>query len=90
MARFDIPHADFGTALVAPMPIGETLMERGLAAAAGREGPVDLVSAHMYFNLADQLGAEDAAYHRAEIAASLTKVELGRALRQAREWLVRH
>jgi len=95
MARFDIPSADFpetafGIAVAMPVPLGETLMERGLAAAAGRDGVTDLVAAHMWFNIADQMGVEDAAWHRGEVAQAMTKVEIGRALRQAREWLARN
>lgn len=94
MARFDIPSADFpetafGLAVAMPVPLGETLMAQGLSAAAGREGAIDLVAAHMWFNIADQMGAEDAAFHRAEVAALMSKAEIGRALRQAREWLAR-
>lgn len=87
MARFDWQDGDFGTALGTAAPIGETLFAMGLRHAAGRDGAIDLVSAHMYFNLADQMGVEDAARHRFQVAEAMTKAEIGRALRSARTWL---
>ncbi len=90
MARFDLQDGDFGTALGLAAPIGETLFSMGLRYAAGREGDVDLVSAHMYFNLADQMGVEEAAAHRQDLGAMMSKAEIGRALRLAREWLARN
>ncbi|RIY01320.1 sel1 repeat family protein [Aureimonas flava] len=90
MARFDLQDGDFGTALGIAAPIGETLFAMGLRHAAGRDDEADLVSAHMYFNLADQMGVEDAAVHRQDLAAMMSKAEIGRALRLAREWLARN
>lgn len=87
MARFDWQDGDFGTALGTAAPMGETMMAMGLRHAAGRDAPADLVSAHMYFNLADQFGMEDAAFQRADVAAQMSKAEIGRALRAARAWL---
>ncbi|WP_244631064.1 sel1 repeat family protein [Aureimonas sp. ME7] len=88
MARFDLQDGDFGTALGVAAPMGETLFAMGLRLSAG--SGADLVSAHMYFNLADQMGVEDAASHRYEVAEAMTKAEIGRALRSAREWLARN
>ncbi|KQQ85824.1 hypothetical protein [Aureimonas sp. Leaf324] len=90
MARFELLDGDFGTALGLAAPIGETLFAMGLRYASGRDGETDLVSAHMYFNLADQMGAEEASVHRQDVAAMMTKTEIGRALRLAREWLARN
>lgn len=89
MARFDLQDGDFGTALGMAAPIGETLFAMGLRYGAGH-GAGDLVSAHMYFNLADQMGVEGAAFHRQELAETMTKAEIGRALRAARDWMARN
>ncbi|MEX6505583.1 hypothetical protein [Jiella sp. M17.18] len=69
---------------------GDILLELGMRAASGRDGSVDLVAAHMYFNLADRKGAPEAAFHRQDIAGQMTKAEISRALKSAREWLTRH
>lgn len=68
----------------------EVLFEMGLRAASGRDGEIDLVSAHMYFNLADQKGEERASFHRREVSEQMSKLEVARALRAAREWLAIH
>jgi hypothetical protein len=62
----------------------------GLRCATGRNGKIDLVSAHMYFNLADRNGVDDAAFHRQEIASQMSKSDVSRALRAARDWLTIH
>ncbi|MBP0617354.1 hypothetical protein J6595_17340 [Jiella sp. KSK16Y-1] len=69
---------------------GAVLMNLGLRAALGRDGAVDLVAAHMYFNLADRRGAEGAAAHRQEVACDMSKGEIATALRAARKWLTLH
>ncbi len=63
---------------------GATLFDLGLQLAAGLGGSADLVSAHMYFNLADHAGDKRAASHRQDIAEQMTKADLARALRAAR------
>ncbi|WP_019996432.1 hypothetical protein [Aureimonas ureilytica] len=87
MARFELQDAHFGTALGTAVPLGETLFAMGLRMAAN---PRELVSAHMYFNLADRMGVEDAAFHRQDLAAGMTRVQIARAQRAAREWLARN
>ena len=69
---------------------GAVLMEFGLRAALGRDGSVDLVAAHMYFNLADRKGAVGASAYRQDVAADMSKAEIAEALRAAREWLTLH
>ncbi|ALN73928.1 hypothetical protein [Aureimonas sp. AU20] len=87
MARFELQDADFGTALGTAMPLGDTLFAMGLRLAAD---PAQVVSAHMYFNLADRMGVEDAAFHRQDLAGGMTRVQVARAQRLAREWLARN
>lgn len=88
MARFELLDPEMSTAGSASgSASGDILFEMGLRCASGRNGRIDLVSAHMYFNLADRNGAEDAAYHRQEIASQMTKSDVAKALRAARDWL---
>jgi hypothetical protein len=68
----------------------EKLFERGLAFAAGRSGPVDLIAAHQCFNLAAFAGDMAAARRREELAAEMSRAQIAEALRAAREWLSRH
>jgi len=87
MARFELHDAHFGTALGESLPLGETLFSMGLRL-AGDAGQV--VAAHMYFNLADRLGVEGAAFHRQDLTSQMTKAQVSRAQRAAREWLARN
>ncbi|NDV86620.1 sel1 repeat family protein [Aurantimonas aggregata] len=68
----------------------DLLFDLGMRAALGRDGAVDRVAAHMYFNLADRKGCERAAFHRQDMAGQMTRSEIATALRSAREWLTRH
>ena len=89
MARFDARTVEtFDVASGGGTPDG--LFQLGLMHCVGREVPLDLVSAHMWFNIAALRGNLEARRYRSEIAAELTKVEIARAQRQAREWLSRH
>lgn len=66
------------------------LFERGLAYATGRDGALDLIEAHKWFNLAALRGDAEAARRRQEIASELAPGEVAAALRRAREWLSLH
>ena len=86
MARYDF--TDIDTATLAPVNAnGEAFYELGIAYASGRSVPVDLVSAHKWFNIASMKGHADAARMRREIAAEMTDAEIGQAQRAARDWL---
>src|SRR5256885_383709 len=65
----------------------DALYEFGAMHASGRSVPVDLVSAHKWFNIAAMKGHADAARMRREIAAEMTDAEIGQAQRAARDWL---
>ncbi|NJO35667.1 MAG: sel1 repeat family protein [Rhodospirillales bacterium] len=56
----------------------------------GRDVPLDLVTAHKWFNLAALRGNAEAKRYRMEIAGEMTRYEIAEAQRQAREWLRRH
>ena len=86
MGRYELPEIELALAGPAPMG-GEALFELGMMYAAGNSVPVDLVSAHKWFNLAAMKGHADAARLRREIAAEMTDAEIGQAQLAAREWL---
>ncbi len=50
----------------------------------------DLVEAHKWFNLAAMRGNEDARQYRSEISREMSRIQISRAQRLAREWLARH
>ncbi len=73
------------------MPVdAEDFFELGMTYSAGRSVPVDLVSAHKWFNIAAMKGCADAARLRREIAAEMADAEIGTAQQAAREWLKLH
>ncbi|SKA35914.1 hypothetical protein [Consotaella salsifontis] len=86
MARFELLDPSIATTGGALAPSADVLFEMGMRCASGRDAATDLIAAHMYFNLADSLGAERAAFYRQEVAAQMSKTEIARALRAAREW----
>ena len=65
----------------------EAMFERGMMYASGQTMPVDLVTAHQWFNLAAMLGCAEAAQLRREVAAEMSDAEIGQAQRAARDWL---
>lgn len=85
MARFDI--ADAGTGSTAQ---AEILFQLGLMYATGRDCETDLVAAHKWLNIAAIKGSDRAAAMRAELASSMSKQEIAKALRDAREWMTVH
>ncbi|MGB6538698.1 MAG: hypothetical protein WBF58_22375 [Xanthobacteraceae bacterium] len=68
-------------------PVGDMLFDLGMICSAGRDAPVDLVSAHKWFNLAAARGNREAARLRREIANQMTDGEIAAAQRAARDWL---
>ena len=86
MARFEI--LDSNTAPLGEGPAaGDVLFELGMMYSIGREMPIDLVSAHKWFNLAAVRGNADAIRLRREIASQMSDVEVAAAQRAARDWL---
>ena len=86
MARFDILDGD-----VAPLgeghAAGDMLFELGIMYSVGRDVPVDLISAHKWFNLAAAKGNLEAIRLRREIAEQMSDAEIAIAQRAARDWL---
>ena len=85
MARYDMLEAGIGSTAQA-----EILFELGLMYATGRDCETDLVAAHKWLNIAAIKGSDRAAAMRAELAANMSKQEIAKALRDAREWMTVH
>jgi uncharacterized protein len=68
----------------------DALFELGLRYCTGREVDLDLVLAHKWFNLAALHGNDEAKRYRAEVARDLSRSEIARAQKLAREWLAKH
>jgi len=88
MARFEILEAGVGS--MGANAQADILFELGMMYATGRDCGTDIVAAHKWFNIAAIKGSARAAELRAELSASMTKVEIARALREAREWMTMH
>lgn len=65
----------------------DALFQLGLLYCVGRDVDVDLVEAHKWFNLAALRGNVDAKRYRLEISREMTRTEISRAQRLAREWI---
>lgn len=89
MARFEVPYTQIAE-MAAQGGAPDALFELGLMYCTGREVRLDLVEAHKWFNLAALRGNEEARGYRTELASEMSKAEIGRAQRAAREWLSRH
>jgi len=69
---------------------GEDLLKMGLLYSTGQGGaPLDLVSAHMLFNLAAMRGCEEAKHYRRELSDEMDRDAIADAQRAAREFLAR-
>jgi len=66
-------------------PQSEDLYKLGLIYSTGEE--VNLVQAHMWFNLAAVRGSDAAKECRRELADQMSRDEVAQAQKQAREWL---
>ncbi|WOC15187.1 sel1 repeat family protein [Pseudochrobactrum sp. MP213Fo] len=68
----------------------EMLFETGMMYYAGRDCVADRIEAYKWFNIAAIRGDERALPMRSKLSALMSKSELVRALREAREWMARH
>ncbi len=78
-------HAPMGT-----LSLGagaEDLYRMGLNYSTGNSEALDLVQAHMFFNLAAMRGSEAAKRCRKELSEQMTTSQIAAAQRAAREWL---
>jgi uncharacterized protein len=65
------------------------LYKLGLIYSTGQGAEIDLVQAHMWFNLASLKGFPPAKACRKELADQMSSTEIATAQRAAREWLQR-
>ena len=68
----------------------DALFELGLLYSSGREVEENLVEAHKWFNLAAMKGNRAALEYRQEISRELSRVDIAKAQRSARQWLQSH
>ena len=79
-----------GEALPLPTPDmdGDALFRLGLMYSTGQGGcPMDLVSAHMIFNLAAMKGSIEARLYRKELSSEMEPDDIAEAHRAARRWI---
>ena len=77
-----------GLPLPTPEMSGDDLFKLGLMYSTGQGGaPMDLVSAHMIFNLAAMKGSEEARIYRRELSQEMDRDDVAEAQRAARRWL---
>ncbi len=88
MARYEMFEAGFGA--MGTTAQADVLFELGMMYATGRDCEVDVVAAHKWLNIAAIKGSARAAQLRGELSASMSKLEIARALREAREWMTMH
>jgi TPR repeat protein len=86
MARLEMLEAGFGNKTAQT----DMLLELGMMYATGRECETDLVVAHKWFNIAAIRGSARAAELRSQLSGSMSKPEIAKALREAREWMTAH
>jgi hypothetical protein len=86
MARFEILDSNAAPLGAGPMS-ADMLFELGMMYSVGRDTPVDLVSAHKWFNLAAVRGSAEAIRLRREVADQMSDAEIAVAQRAARDWL---
>lgn len=89
MARFEGAVQDF-IDFAEPAVTADALYELGMQYCVGRGVDIDLVAAHQWFNLAAVRGNVEARLRRAELSIEMTKDQISRAQRLAREWLRAH
>ena len=71
-----------------PNSSGDELFRLGLLYSTGQGGaPLDLISAHMLFNLAAMRGSTEAKIYRKELSQEMDPADVAEAQRQARQWL---
>ncbi len=87
MARYEINNME---AAMGGETQADVFCEMGLMYATGRGCDLDLVSAHKWLNIAAIKGSERAALLRADLGRTMSKLELAKALRAAREWMTIH
>ncbi len=88
MARFEMLEQGFGT--MGSTAQADILFELGMMYATGRDCDADVVAAHKWFNIAAIKGSSRAAELRSELSGNMSKADIAKALRDAREWMTAH
>lgn len=88
MARFEL--SDLGSGMMGTAARADVLLELGMMYATGRDCEPDVVAAHKWFNIAAIKGSARAAELRSELSGSMSKSDIAKALRDAREWMTTH
>ena len=65
----------------------DAMYSLGILYSTGDGVPLDLVQAHMWFNLAAMMGNAGAREWRAELAAEMSQLDVANAQKQARSWI---
>ncbi len=89
MARFDAQISEIFDVAPAQGASADALYELGIKYCAGREVAADLVTAHKWFNIAAMRGNDEARRYRSEISREMSRIEIAKAQKLAREWLTR-
>jgi uncharacterized protein len=89
MARFEYSSRDI-VEFAAEGGAPDALFELGLMYASGRDVQRDFVSAHKWFNVAALRGNDEAKRYRLELSREMTRQEISRAQKLAREWISKH
>jgi len=88
MSALDIDTVVDALPLPTPDMTGDDLLRLGRMYSTGQGGaPLDLVSAHMLFNLAAMRGSEEARMYRRELSQEMEREDVAEAQRAARRWL---
>jgi uncharacterized protein len=67
---------------------GDELFRLGMMYSTGQGGaPVDLISAHMMFNLASMRGSVEAQIYRRELSREMDREDVAEAQKAARQWI---
>ena len=74
--------------LPTPDMSGDDLFRLGMMYSTGQGGaPVDMISAHMMFNLASMRGSLEASVYRKELSREMDREDVAEAQKAARRWL---
>ncbi len=86
MARLDFSSRDM-IEMAAQGGQPDALFELGLMYCTGRDVALDLIEAHKWFNLAAMRGNEEAKQYRFELSREMSKADVAKAQKLAREWI---
>jgi uncharacterized protein len=81
-------HTQTTLPVLTPDMSADDLFKLGLIYSTGQNGAtIDLISAHMMFNLAAMRGSLEATVYRRELSREMEREEVAEAQKAARQWL---